>query len=48
MALDQKLFKQTIEALQKFRDEDNEDYITLTRNEVIIILEGIKRNVVLS
>ena len=35
-------FNEIIKGLEIWRNEDHEDFITLSRNEIITILEGIK------
>jgi hypothetical protein len=37
------LFELYTDYLQKWRDEDNEDWKILNRNEVVTLLEGIRK-----
>lgn len=38
-------FKEILEELQIWRNEDQEDQLTISRNEVITLIEGIKEKI---
>jgi len=43
MNLQDQLFKKYIKTLQDWRNDDQQDKIVLTRNEVCVLLDGIEK-----